>query len=211
VIQNWAPLADFPLYEKGNPWSLRFNFVDKFVFMFTGGLGFKHNPQIFIELAQRFSSEESVAVVVISEGIGADWLRDESRRLGISNMEIVGFQPYEQIAEVMAASDVLVAGLSEDASELSVPSKVLAYMCSKRPILLSIPSTNLAAEIIMNNRAGLVVSPEDIEGFLSAAEKLYSSPALRKGMGENARKYAEDHFDIERIGDRFVNFLEIEK
>ena len=57
------------------------------------------------------------------------------------------------------------------------------------------------------NPAGVVVATDDREGFLAAAEKLLSDESLRCFHGENARRYAEWAFDIERIAGRFETVL----
>jgi len=103
----------------------------------------------------------------------------------------------------------LVAGFLEpDAGVFSVPSKVLSYLCAGRPLLASVPTTNLAARIIRRNRSGIVVEPHDVEGFVSAAARLLERPSLRAGLGRRARQYAETTFDIRRIGDRFEGLFE---
>ncbi|MGE3641515.1 MAG: hypothetical protein AB7G28_23415, partial [Pirellulales bacterium] len=61
--------------------------------------------------------------------------------------------------------------------------------------------------IIADEKAGLGVEPTDLAGFCAAAEQLCDSPELRQQAGRAARHYAESHFDIERIADRFELIL----
>src|SRR5262249_46391745 len=93
------------------------------------------------------------------------------------------------------------------AGVFSVPSKVLSYLCAGRPVLLAVPSENLAAKIVVECGAGLTVEPTDMIGFRGAAQRLIDSPPLRQKYGEAARKYAEAQFDIHRIGDQFEGIL----
>jgi glycosyltransferase involved in cell wall biosynthesis len=55
--------------------------------------------------------------------------------------------------------------------------------------------------------AGIVVEPTDIAGFCRAAEELINSPEQRERLGAAGRHYAESHFDIGRIADRFEAIL----
>jgi glycosyltransferase involved in cell wall biosynthesis len=112
-------------------------------------------------------------------------------------------QPFEQLAEVLGSADVLVAVLEADAGAFSVPSKILSYMCAGRAILGAIPRQNLAAQLITDHHAGIVVDPNDVAGFCRAAEKMLESPQERATYGEAARRYAENNFDLDRIADRF--------
>jgi glycosyltransferase involved in cell wall biosynthesis len=111
------------------------------------------------------------------------------------------------LPDVIGSADVLVAILEPDAGVFSVPSKVLTYLCAARPVLLAVPKENLAAKIVTSSGAGLVVEPTDIAGFCAAAKHLIDSPDLRDQFAKAARQYAENHFDIHRIGDQFEAIL----
>jgi len=114
---------------------------------------------------------------------------------------------YKELPEVLAAADVLLALLEKDAGVFAVPSKVLTSLCAKRPLLLAMPLENLAARIVDKNEAGIVVEPENVSVFLEGAERLKEDKKLREQMGKNGRRYAEEHFDIGKITDRFEAIL----
>ncbi|MEL6611275.1 MAG: glycosyltransferase WbuB, partial [Bacteroidota bacterium] len=89
----------------------------------------------------------------------------------------------------------------------SVPSKVLAYLCGARPILLAVPPENLAARIVDGHEAGFVVPPDDVAGFVERAERLLDDAALRARMGQHARAYAEATFRIDGIAEAMEQVL----
>ncbi len=207
VIPNWAPLTEFPVREKNNPWSNQHGLQDKFCFLYTGGLGLKQNPNMLLQLALHFKSNPDIRVVVISEGPGGAWLRGKKREFGLENLMILGYQPFKQMPDVMASGDVLVTTLESDAGIFSVPSKVLSYLCAARPQLLSIPVDNLAAKIVIENKAGLATRSGDVDAFVRSAERLVKDAALREVCSHNARVYAERTFNIQTIGDQFESIL----
>jgi len=208
VIPNWAPLEDLPVLPKANPWSCQaFNeegisLAEQFVFMYTGSLALKHNPGLLLDLARGVQAS-AARVVVVSEGPGADWLRGQAEGLGLSNLHILSYQPYEELAQVLAAADVLVAVLDGEAGAFSVPSKVLTYLCAGRPLLLAVPPENLAGRIVREAQDGIVVSPQDRESSLSAAGSLAQDGSQREAMGRAGRAYAESHFAIQPLADQF--------
>lgn len=208
VIENWAPLEEVPQLPRDNEWAKANGLSKKFCFLYSGTIGLKHNPLICTRLAQRFQSE-NVAVVVVSEGLGADILNKEKQQKGIKNLHILPFQPFEQLPSVLASADVLFGVLEADAGVFSVPSKVLTYHCAGRPILLSVPSANLAARIVKENQTGITTEPNDEESFLMAAEKLYRDAGIRKKLAANARRYAERTFDIHKITGKFEEAIQI--
>ncbi len=207
VVPNWALIEEIPCLPKNNPWSRKHSLQDKFVYLYSGTIGMKHNPALLLELARRHACDPDVRVVVVSEGIGADWLRKESVAANLTNLTILPYQPFADLPSVLATGDVLVGILEEEAGTFSVPSKTLSYLCAARPLLLAIPLDNLAARITRNHEAGLTVAPSDMEGFLDAARRLHDSPGLRARLARNARAYAEETFPIGKAAAVFDEIL----
>ena len=196
VIPNWALIEEIPVLSKDNPWSRKHGLHDKFVYLYSGTIGMKHNPAMLIEIARQHAADPEVRMVVVSEGLGAEWLRKEAASSGLTNLVILPYQPFNALPAVLATGDVLVGILEEDAGMYSVPSKTLSYLCAGRPLLLAMPLGNLAARITRNQRAGIVVAPSDTVGFLKAAASLHHLADLRSEMAGNARAYAEATFPI---------------
>jgi len=208
VIENWAPLDELPQKPKMNAWSRERQLDRNFVFLYSGTLGMKHNPDLLLRLALDHKDDPLVKVVVISEGLGIDWLREQAKSHGgLPNLELLAYQPFESLPDVLASADVLIAILEKEAGVFSVPSKVLTYLCAGRPLLLAVPAANLASKIVSCSGAGEVCEPNDPEAFLNAARKLRVDGNLRETMAIAARKYAVENFDIQMIADRFEKVL----
>ncbi len=209
VVENWAGLSEIEPGPHRNVWSHEHGLDDATVILYAGTLGLKHNPDLLLQLAARAAQERAanIRVVVISEGLGADWLAERKRALGLDALLLLPFQPYDVLSSVLASADVLVAILEPEAGVFSVPSKVLTYHCAGRPILGAIPAENLAARIIEREGSGLVTDPGNVPAFVAAAMQLLNDEALRADMGARARRYAEETFDIRRIGDEFEAVL----
>ncbi len=168
----------------------------------------KHDPEILAALAERLSERDPEArVVVVSQGPGADYLGAVRQERGLSALQLLPFQPFEDMPDVLASASVLAAVLEPEAGAFSVPSKVLTYLCAGRPVLLSIPPENLAARIVAREKAGAVVSPGDTEAFVRAGLVLLDDEPASAMAGESARAYAERAFDIDAIADRFERIL----
>ena len=209
VIHNWAPLAELPVRPRDNAWAAEHRLVDKRVILYSGTLGLKHNPELLLALAAAFRDQPDVVAVVVSEGRGAEWLAEHARQRGLSNLLLLGFQPYERLPDVLASADVLVAILEPDAAVFSVPSKVLTYHCAGKPLLAAVPQSNLAARLIERAGSGLVVDPAEVDEFVTAAATLLADDDLRRRAGRRARRYAATTFDIKRVSDRFERILEV--
>jgi glycosyltransferase involved in cell wall biosynthesis len=205
VIENWAPIDELPASPRDNPWAREHGLEGKAVFLYSGTLGFKHDPSLILELA-RWASGQDALVLVVSEGPGADWLAEHS--LPGDALRLLPYQPYERLPEVLASADVLVAVLEPEAGAFSVPSKILAYLCAGRPLLGALPADNLAARVVERSGGGIVVPPRDPHALVAAAEQLLADSGRRTELGRAARAYAETTFDLAAITDRFEEVLE---
>lgn len=207
AIHNWAIIDQLPVGQRDNSWSRDKGLGDGLRFVYSGTLAMKHNPDLLLQLAKRLGSEGVGELVVVSGGPGVQWLRDQQTKHPDAALKVMGFQPFSELENVLASADVLVAILEPDAGVFSVPSKVLSYLCAQRPLLMALPAENLAAKIVRESNAGLLVAPDDIAGFCEAGMRLAHSPDERAAMGAAGRAYAEANFDIAKITDRFEAIL----
>jgi colanic acid biosynthesis glycosyl transferase WcaI len=201
VIENWGAIPPDPLPPKDNDWAAQHELAHRRVLLYSGALGFKHNPQLFLELAMEFRREVDVRIVVISEGYGAEWLSLRSREF--PQLVLLPYQSAENYHKALAAADVLVAILDPTAAKYSVPSKILSYMTAGRPILAAIPADNLAARTINAACAGLTVDPENSAELRRSARSLVEDGDRRKRLGTAGLAYARANFDIDGIAARF--------
>jgi colanic acid biosynthesis glycosyl transferase WcaI len=207
VIPNWGALDELPLRPKNTTWARHHQFSDKFVFLYSGTLGLKHNPELLWALAEHFEHDPDVLIAVAASGVSYERLKDRCASEPKPNLVFLPLQPMDVFPNVLGSADVLVALLERDAGAFSVPSKVLNYLCGGRPILLSAPLDNLAVRVVEKAAAGVSVPAGDKEAFLKAADHLRKKPQLREKLGAAGRAYAESVFDISVIADRFEKAL----
>ena len=205
VIENWAPLDGVVTGERDNPWAKAHMSGPGLRIVYSGTLGYKHNPSLLIQMARELDGH----VYVFSEGEVARKLAESARTEGVTNLSVSGWVPFEDLSKMLSAADIVVALLQPDAGGFSVPSKVLTYLCAGRPIVAVIPEGNLARKIILEAEAGAVSSPGEVNQLVAQARELAGDPALRRRMGANGRAYALKHFDIRTIGDSFERVLTV--
>lgn len=208
VIENWAPKDKITAGARDNAWRAEQGLGDSKLVLYTGTLGLKHNPDLILAAARTFAGAgQDVKIVVASEGPQIDYLRKTGLAEGLGDLILLPFQPFEKYADVLAAADVLIAMIEPDAAAYSVPSKILSYHCSGRAIVLSAAKANLAAKIIAKTGSGIVAAPGDSAGFVAAIRTLLDDDARRLACGERARAYADETFDLVKIGGRFETLL----
>jgi colanic acid biosynthesis glycosyl transferase WcaI len=207
TIENWAPLNELSLEKKNNDWSRRHRLSANFCVLYTGTLGLKHNPKLLVELALAVRSRTDVNIVITSEGLGAEYIKRESLKYSLENIIVLDFQPFEEMSKILATGDILVTLLEPDAGLYAVPSKVLTYLCAGKPLVLAVPKENLSARIVLNSKSGIVVSPLNSKDFIDSVVTLLDNKKMSNEMGRNAINYAQNNFDINKIGKQFEEII----
>ena len=208
VIPNWAPLDEIVPGTKFNQWATDNGLTERFCFVLTGVLGMKHNPELLLSLARSLRPYRDALLVLVAQGPAANWIYRHASLEMLENIRVMPFQPHEHYPSVLATADVLVTILGNDSGEFCVPSRILSYMCARRPILAAIRGDNAAARLLTETGAGIAVDPLDENGFSSAAIRLMEDVALREQHAENGVRFAQAAFDIDRIGSLFVAHLD---
>jgi len=209
VIPNWAPLDELVPGRRDNAWTREQQLPsDPVRLLYAGTLGRKHNPLLLLDMLDAARARGvDATLVVCSEGVGADELAAAAGSR--PDVRILGYQPAERFAQVLAGADVMVALLEPDAAAFSVPSKVLSYLSAGRPTIALVPDDNPAAADVCD-AGGFVAAPTPA-GAAAAAEWLYRTagegPDAFAILGRRARQLAEQKFDIEAITDRFEQIL----
>ncbi|WP_071224917.1 glycosyltransferase family 4 protein [Rhizobium grahamii] len=198
VIENWAPLNDLSPQGRAKPGNGTIHAV------YAGTLGYKHNPEVLLSAAK----ELPVTIDVLSEGRAADELAHRAKSEGITNLVVRPWVRFSDLPRVLADADILIAMIEADAGIFSVPSKVLTYLCSGKPVLAAIPAGNLARRILEREEAGLVSEPGNHTDFVTNFRQLAERAEVRAKLGANGRAYAERSFGIDGIADRFEGILE---
>jgi colanic acid biosynthesis glycosyl transferase WcaI len=209
VIRNWAPLEAISPMDKNNAWSRAQGLVNKKVVLYSGTLGLKHDPLLLVYLAENLRSRGDTIVLVVSEGIGAEHVKNEAGKRGLENIRVLPFQPFSSYSQVLGSADILLSMIEPAAGIFSVPSKVLSYFCAGRALVLSVPKENLAAKTVVEVGAGRCVDPGDREAFCGAVINYLDSPERSLADGRKGRTYAENTFAIEAITDRFEAVLSV--
>jgi len=207
VIPNWAPIEKIPVLKKSNPFSKQHGLDKKFVVLYSGTLGMKHNPELIVKAAEEFTEDPVVLFVVVSGEFGMTYLKNAKQEKVLNNLILYPFQPFDLLPQVLASADVLLVILEPSAGVFSVPSKVWSGFCASRPTVMVVPEHNQAARITKEIGAGFIVKSNNMRDLVSKIQLLRSDKQLCKKIGMNARTYAEQYFPVKNIADRFENIF----
>jgi len=208
VLPNWAPAPAGAPLAKDNEWARRQGLTGGFITLYAGTLALKHRHEALAHVARQLSADQPARLVVLSQGPGADRLAAAARRGEAPALLLLPFQPPAIFQAALAAADVCVAQLNQEAGLFSVPSKILSYMAAGRPTVFAGPRDNLAARILIEADAGIVVAGAATAGVWAGGRRRRAGQARGAARGRPAAVYAATHFSAARAAARFEAIVE---
>ena len=190
VPGQWGPVQD--IKQRREP-----------VLLYAGTLDGRHGSQLLEGLARQCHQSQRGVVVLTSEGAAVADLRARVADTCPERLRTFDFQPFSSVPDMLASADLLLVSLSAAAAAMSVPSKVLSYLCVGRPILAAVPENSPVAELVRRSGAGVVTNPACPTEFARVAVDLVADPAALEIMGQAGRHFAERNFALTAIADRF--------
>jgi len=190
-----APHAGFD--GSGLPESFR----GKFLVSFFGRLSAEKSPADFVRIATQLRSQDEIRFVMTGDGperasvlalIDKYELRDRIHAPGF----------VDNLRDLMALSDVIVVPSSVD----GMPLVVFEAQAFHKPVVAS--AVGSIPHVIADGETGFLCKPGDVKAFAARILELWSSPELRRSMGEAARKWVCANHSAEAMTERYVNALD---
>jgi glycosyltransferase involved in cell wall biosynthesis len=127
---------------------------------------------------------------------------------GLKNIKILYPLKPEDVPDVQAAADVLLLSLLAGGADHALPSKLIYYLLSQRPVIASVKNDGPPCRIIREAKCGYVVQQGCSQDLADHIEKMANNRSSLQELGENSRCFAEKHFLKENVLPRFCDLLE---
>ena len=108
-------------------------------------------------------------------------------------VELLEARPNDRVLALLAEADVFFFPSMRE----GLPFSVLEAMAVGLPVVAS--NVGAIAEIVDVPAGGVLLQPEDVDGFARALNRLRLQPTLRRQMGEHNRAKAEQHYDYDVV------------
>lgn len=162
---------------------------------YAGTIGTSYDIRTMILSAEELAGRgrTNIKFKILGDGPMKKELEDLAVSRNISNVEFLGYAPYDKMAAYLKASDILVNSFVRKAPQ-SIVTKIGDYLAAGRAMINTCMSPEFRAKV-ENDGFGVNIIPEDAEILADAVESLYQDEALRLEMGRRARQIAEEQFD----------------
>ncbi|HPV44383.1 MAG TPA: glycosyltransferase family 4 protein [Methylotenera sp.] len=179
-----------------------------FTVLFAGNVGAVQAMETIVTAAEKLQSYPEIKIVILGRGSKIDWVAQQIFERKLTNLHLEGRFPVETMPILMRqASALLVTLTNQPIFELTIPSKIQAYLAVGRPIIACLNGEG--ARLVNEAQAGIAVQAEDAEGLSQAMLKLYQmTDAERELMGNNGRAYFKRHFDEEMLTNKLIEHFE---
>ncbi len=180
-----------------------------FVAAFTGAHGIANGLDAILDAAAALKrrGRRDIKLAFIGDGKEKDRLVERARS---EDLECCRFYPPMKKLELARVTGQLDCGLMILANVPAFyygtsPNKFFDYIAAGLPVVNNYPGW--LADMIGENRCGVVVPPNDPEALAEALIALADAPEMRRQMGRQSRQLAERDFARASLAAKFAETL----
>jgi glycosyltransferase involved in cell wall biosynthesis len=207
LIPNGADPSMFDPSNDGADFRRANHLEGKFIALYAGAHGMSNDLNVVLDAAKLLLDEKKIQIVLLGDGKEKPALQARAAQIGLSNISFVSSVPKSEMPDALAVADVCIAILKPlEEYKTTYPNKVFDYMAAGRAVVLVIDG--VIREVVEAAQCGYFVEPGNASALANAIRILASDIEKAHAMGLNGRKYLEQNFSREAIGEKLVELLE---
>jgi colanic acid biosynthesis glycosyl transferase WcaI len=209
-IADWRAIEPPPQQEiaqrQRSLWGIG---TDTFLIVFAGNIAASCGIESVISVVSKLGDKSQAHLVIAGSGSALESCQRVAGQYKSGRVKFSGpFLANEDLL-ILSAGDILILPTQGDQSLLSMPSKLISYMMSGRPVLATARRESDLAKIVNEAGCGWLVEPGDSEAL---AQHLDTIAAMERTeltrMGSLGRQYALTHFSPEACLPKLVAIIE---
>jgi colanic acid biosynthesis glycosyl transferase WcaI len=160
----------------------------RFVVLYSGNMGVTHPLEDLVDAALLLKEEPGIRFFLV--GAGARRKELEVRSASAPNIVFRDPYPIADMASLFSAASIGIVALDSESSASSVPSKTFNLLAAGKPIIVIGTSDSELARIIIQEKAGYVVSPGNPSELARLVSRLFQSKEEIDFLSRNSAKAA---------------------
>lgn len=172
---------------------------------YAGTHGVANALDDFLDVARRLQGK--VQFVLVGTGPERDRLQGRVASEQLANVHMLPAVPKRAVPTLLRYFDIAYVGFqSQPLYRFGIsPNKLIDYMSAARPVVMAIDAGN---DPVGDAGAGITVGAGDINGIVSAIERLIAMPLTeRESMGVAGRNYIHKYHLYPVLARRFIDAL----
>lgn len=210
VIPNWIDTSEvYDVPRSENKIIKKYGLdASKFYICYSGNVGHSQNLELLVEVAKEIEKKDrSIEFVIIGEGAAKEQLKQMIDDNKISNIHMLPFQPYEDIAHVFSLGDVGLIISKPGIGGSSVPSKTWSIMAARRPVLASFDEGELS-KTISSIGCGFVAKAGDKDEMVKDIVSAFNDRSNLQMYAENGIRFVVDIISKTKCVKQYIQVLE---
>lgn len=159
--------------------------------------GFKRHD-VLVNAAAHLHARPDLCVLIAGEGSQREPLEQLIHQLALTErVRLLGH--VDDIRPLLSCSDVVV---SSSGSHEGVPQALAQALAMARPVVAT--DAGSTAELVVHERTGLLVPPNDPAVLAAAIERMLREPSLARDCGTRGRTHVLEHYSYEGMIERVI-------
>ena len=209
VIYNWFDDTKLAAGSASSQLPAVMTQKDRFKVLFAGNMGKAQALETVLESAKQLErTEPKIQFVFIGGGVEVESLKKKASEIDLTNVNFLDPVPFAEIIPILNAADVLLVHLKKDPLfEITIPSKIQAYLAAGKPILCAVPGD--ASDLVLRAGAGMTCpseNPADLAKTIREFSKIPDSQLVQ--MGKSGKAYYDANICLRAGVDRFSEVFE---
>ena len=175
-------------------------------FLFAGTLGYAHCWDVILEAAELLRSRSDIVFLLVGDGPEKARLVEQSQNKSLENIRFVERRPVSEMPVLFASCRATVIPLRRgELLKTTRPSKVFPALACESPVIFG--GEGETAQLLLENRCGIVVPPEDGPAFAEAVVRLADHPEEARALGRRGRALVEREYGWDTLVQAWLNQL----
>ncbi len=171
-----------------------------------GNIGFSQGLAPLVSAVERSPDLDGTELDLVVTGTGVAAEEVQAEVLG-RRVRMVGVLDDEDLERELLTADIGLVTQNYGGGEFNIPSKLMNFMAYSLPIVAAVNPGGEVARLVRGAEAGWIVDSSRPEELPRELARLASERDEVAHRGEQARSYANRHFDVDAFAERFEAVL----
>lgn len=198
VVPLWPASETFkPIEKDNNPFVKKYGLENKFVVLYSGNMGYTHNVDTLIDVADILKDSAEVHFLFIGDGEKKKEMVQVVKEKKLTNCTFLDWQPFKILPYSLASADLGVVTINDETALTSVPSKTFNLLAVGAPLLCIAPQKSEIASIVSKHQNGEIFSATEqhaiAEYILSLTKNKQKQKCMSLASLDAAKLYTKDN------------------